>query len=83
MRFPVELILQDPVLYISFPLVWSLLDFFAANSDVEDGFNNAGILGLDTSDFVLNFTLTTFGAIHKIRDKRFQFLTPPTPYDNM
>ena len=79
MRFPVELILQDPVLYISFPLVWSLLDFFAANSDVEDGFNNAGILGFDTSDFVLNFTLTTFGAIHKIRDAIFPIFYIPYP----
>jgi hypothetical protein len=41
--FSVNLILQDPVLYISFPLLWSLLDFFSAKSDLEAGFNDAGI----------------------------------------
>ena len=40
--FPVDLTLQDPVLYISFPLLWSLLDFFAGNSDAEAVFNDAG-----------------------------------------
>lgn len=38
----VNLILQDPVLYISFPLLWSLLDFFAANTDAEAEYNDAG-----------------------------------------
>lgn len=42
------------MLYISFPLLWSLLDFFAANADVEDGFNDAGILGFDTGEFILH-----------------------------
>ena len=40
--FVVNLTLQDPVLYISFPLLWSLLDFFAANSHGEAVLNDAG-----------------------------------------
>ncbi|XP_028401865.1 vacuolar protein sorting-associated protein 13C-like [Dendronephthya gigantea] len=39
----VDLTMQDPVLYISFPLLWSLLDFFAVNSNTEAVvFNDAG-----------------------------------------
>ena len=50
--FLVDLTLQDPVLYISFPLLWSLLDFFAANADAKEGFNDTGILEFDTAELL-------------------------------
>ena len=50
--FLVDLTLQDPVLYISFPLLWSLLDFFAANADAKEGFNDTGILEFGTAELL-------------------------------